>query len=78
MSQNCPIAISNQSALPEINSNAAHYFDPDNIAEIKESLEYLTKNKEYTEKLVLKANNHFKKFTWTKTVQETNRVLKIT
>ena len=53
MSQNCPVVISNRSSLPEINSDAAHYFDPDNIIEIKESMESLTMNKEYTKSLVL-------------------------
>ncbi len=77
MSQNCPVAISNRSALPEINNDAAHYFDPDNIIEIKKSLEILTMNKEYIKNLVLKANSHFKKFEWSKTVDETNKVLKI-
>ena len=77
MSQNCPVAISNRSALPEINADAAHYFDPDNIIEIKESMESLTMNTEYTKNLILRANSHFKKFEWTKTVDETNRVLDI-
>ena len=35
MSQGCPVLISNASALPEINGDAANYFDPDNIDEIK-------------------------------------------
>jgi len=77
MSQNCPVVISNRSSLPEINSDAAHYFDPDNIIEIKESMESLTMNKEYTKNLISKANSHFKKFEWSKTVKETSRVLEI-
>ena len=77
MSQNCPVAISNRSALPEINSDAAHYFDPDNITEINESFKTLTMNKEYTKSLILKANRHFKKFAWSKTVKETSNVLEI-
>ena len=77
MSQNCPVAISNTSALPEINGNAAHYFDPDNIKDIKESLRILIVNKEYTKTLILKGNNHFKKFNWEKTVFETCHVLEL-
>ena len=77
MSQNCPVAISNRSALPEINGDAVKYFDPDSIIEIKESIEILTINKEYTKNLILKANSHFKKFEWSKTVKETCRVLEI-
>jgi glycosyltransferase involved in cell wall biosynthesis len=77
MSQNCPVAISNTTALPEINGNAAHYFDPDNIKDIKESLRILIANKEYTKTLILKGNNHFKKFNWEKTVLETCHVLEL-
>ena len=77
MAQNCPVAISNTTALPEINGNAAHYFDPDNIKDIKESLRILIANKEYTKTLILKGNNHFKKFNWEKTVLETCHVLEL-
>jgi len=77
MSQNCPVAISNTTALPEINGNAAHYFDPDNIKDIKESMRILIANKEYTKTLILKGNNHFKKFNWEKTVLETCHVLEL-
>ena len=77
MSQNCPVAISNTTALPEINGNAAHYFDPNNIKDIKESLRILIVNKEYTKNLILKGNNHFKKFNWEKTVIETCHVLEL-
>ena len=38
MSQGCPVLISNKSALPEINGEAAEYFDPDNENQIKEAL----------------------------------------
>ena len=77
MTQNCPIAISNRSALPEINGDAVNYFDPDSIIEINESIKILAMNKEYTKNLILKANSHFKKFAWSKTVKETCRVLEI-
>ena len=36
MSQGCPVLVSNRSALPEINSNAADYFNPDDENEIKD------------------------------------------
>jgi glycosyltransferase involved in cell wall biosynthesis len=77
MSQNCPVAISNTSALLEINGNAAHYFDPDNIIDIKESFKILKKDQEYIKDLNLKANIHYKKFSWEKTVMETCDVLNI-
>ena len=38
MSQDCPVLISNKSAIPEINGDAAIYFDPDNPMDIKSSM----------------------------------------
>ena len=38
MSQNCPVIISKSSALPEINSDAALYFNPDNEVDIKNQM----------------------------------------
>ena len=45
MSQGCPVIISNKSALREVNSHAATYFDPDNEIDIKENIKkyYLMK-----------------------------------
>ena len=46
MSQKTPVVISNKSSLPEINGNAAIYFDPDDINEITNSLgQYLFEGK---------------------------------
>jgi len=52
MSQGTPVIISNRSALPEINGNAAIYFDPDNINEIKNSLKKTLIDKTLKQKLV--------------------------
>lgn len=77
MSQGCPVVISNKSALPEINFNAAEYFNPDNKIEIKESMEKVLFNKDYRADLIEKGKSHFKKFNWETTVKETIKVLNI-
>ena len=70
MSQNCPIIVSNTSALKEINGEAADYFDPDNIYEIKNLIK---KNILYENgiKLIAKSKNHYQKYNWKKCVSET-------
>ena len=77
MAQACPVAISNRSALPEINNNAADYFDPDSIMDIRRSMENILYNSNYKKNLITKGNEHFKKFKWSNTVEETIKVLAI-
>ena len=52
MSQKTPVVISNKSCLPEINGNAAIYFDPDDINEISNSLKMTLTDKSLRKKLI--------------------------
>ena len=75
MSQGCPVLISNRSALPEINSNAADYFDPDNKIEIKDRMNKILYDSEHREKIIQKSKKYFEKFNWDRTVSETIKVI---
>lgn len=75
MAQGCPVLLSNRSALPEINSNAADYFNPDDENEIRDVINRILNDSVHREEIVQRANRHFKKFTWNKTVNETIKVL---
>ncbi len=75
MSQGCPVLISNKSALPEVNGQAAHYFDPDNFQKIYESMKMILQDNDYKEKLVTEGDIHFRKFNWNTTVKQTLEVL---
>ena len=77
MSQKCPVLISNRSALPEINGEAAKYFDPDNHNQIKESMKKILSDDNYRNDIISKGSIHFKKFSWDKTVKETIKILDI-
>lgn len=77
MTQNCPVVISNQSALPEINQDSALYFDPDNIVDIKKSVEKVLKNQELKNYLITKSKLHYPKFSWIKTIEKTLEVINI-
>ena len=77
MSQNCPVVLSNRSALPEINSDAAYYFDPDNEIQIKEILNKILNDDFYRNSLINRGEKHYKNFSWEKTVLETSKILRI-
>ena len=71
MSQSCPVLISETSALPEINSNAADYFNPDDIIEIKDKIKKNLTDKNFRSNLIKNANIHFKKFSWKDSINKT-------
>lgn len=75
MSQGCPVLISNRSALREINSDAAQYFDPDNEYEIEQSIYKILNNSFIRNEIISKGTQHYKKFSWNKTVNETLKLL---
>ena len=77
MSQGCPIIISDKSALPEINGEAAEYFNPDDIDQTKKSMEKLIYDTNHRDNLIVKGNIQFKKYNWKKTVNETLDILGI-
>ncbi len=77
MSQNCPVVLSNRSALPEINSDAAYYFDPDNEIQIKESINKILNDDFFRNSLINRGEKHYKNFSWEKTVLETSKILRI-
>ena len=63
MSNGAPVLISNRSALPEVNKDAALYFDPDNIKDTEENVKILS-DKTMRDNLVIKGKKHVKKFNW--------------
>jgi glycosyltransferase involved in cell wall biosynthesis len=77
MSQGCPVLISHKSALPEINKDAAEYFDPDDIDQIAAGMNKILCNDNIKKNLIKKGNEHFKNFNWFHTVNETIKVLDI-
>ena len=77
MSQNCPVIVSDKSSLPEINEDAAEYFDPDDINQTSKKMISLLLDKDKKNKLINNGKNHYKKFNWKKTVLETTKILTI-
>ncbi len=75
MTQRCPVIISNKSALVEINSNAAEYFNPDDENGIKDSMYKILFDEKYKNELIEKSQIHYKKFSWEQTVSKTLKIL---
>ena len=71
MSNKCNVLISNHSSLPEINSDAADYFDPDNIKNIEKKIKFNLFNKQQRKKLIRNSIKRVKIFKWRKTVSQT-------
>ena len=71
MSNKCNVLISNHSSLPEINSDAADYFDPDKIKNIEKKIKFNLFNKQQRKKLIRNSIKRVKIFKWRKTVSQT-------
>ena len=75
MSYKVPVVVSNRSALPEINKNAALYFDPDNVNQIKNVLKKSLLNKYVRKELIKKSTKNLKRFKLDNSIKNTHRII---
>ncbi len=75
MLNKCPVLVSKSSALTEINSDSAIYFNPDNQIEIREKMLDLINNIDLRQSLIIKGSNHVKNFKWLNTFKKTMEVI---
>jgi glycosyltransferase involved in cell wall biosynthesis len=75
MACGCPVLVSRTSCLPEINDQAAIYFDPDSINSIKKNILVLWNGKKLRHKLINKGYIHVKKFNTKKSFENTLKVI---
>lgn len=75
MTQRTPVAVSKNSALPEINKKAALYFDPDNVHSILYTLKNVVFNKKVRKKLIYKSRNLLKKYDVKKNIKKTIKII---
>jgi glycosyltransferase involved in cell wall biosynthesis len=75
MQYGCPVLTSNVSSLPEAGGDAALYFDPSNVDDIKEKLEFIIQNSKFRIEMIKKGYEQVKKFSWEKSAKETLQVL---
>ena len=75
MSQKTPVVISNKSSLPEINGNAAIYFDPDDVSEIANSLKMTLIDSSLRQKLIEEGIAQLKKYNSKDNIKKTIRII---
>lgn len=75
MKYDCPVLTSNVSSLPEAGGDAAVYFDPKDVDDIKEKIEGVITDSKLRSDMIKKGREQIKKFSWEKTAQQTLKVL---
>lgn len=76
MNCDCPVVMSNTSSLPEVGGEAAIYFDPNNIDDMREKIKLIIINKDLRNEIILKAKTQRQKFSFEKTARQTLEVYK--
>lgn len=70
MRYGCPVITSNVSSMPEAGGDAALYFDPEDIEDIKDKIEKVLTDNALRQKMIEKGNEYYKKFTWEKAAKQ--------
>ncbi len=74
MAHGAPVASSNATCLPEIYGEAANYFDPLEITDIKNKIEQILDNEKLRKALIQKGFSQVQKYSWRKMAEETLEV----
>ncbi len=75
MATGIPVACSRNGALQEIAGDKAILFDSTNIEEIEAAMEKIATDKEFRSKMIAEGLQWTKRFSWSKTAEETVKVL---
>jgi glycosyltransferase involved in cell wall biosynthesis len=70
-----PVATSNISSMPEVAGEAAVYFNPKNVQEIKNAVKDVLLDKSLADSLTARGKERLKHFGWEKCARETLKVL---
>ncbi len=70
-----PVAASNVSSIPEVAKDAALYFNPHSVSEIKNSLKSVLLDRSLADSLRQKGKERLKDFSWEKCARETLKVI---
>lgn len=74
MNCDCPVVMSNTSSLPEVGGDAAVYFNPDDVEDIRNKIESVLFNKELRDELISKGRVQRNKFSFFNTASQTLKV----
>ncbi len=70
-----PVAVSNNSSLPEVGGDAALYFDPANKEQIKQTILKVLQNPELTKEMTARGHKQLQNFSWEKCARQTLAIL---
>lgn len=76
MAHGAPVVSSNATCLPEINGNAAHYFDPYDVEDMAAKIEDVLTDDKLRTDLVKKGSKRIKDFSWKRMAEQTLEVYK--
>ncbi|GAA4319387.1 glycosyltransferase family 1 protein [Compostibacter hankyongensis] len=64
MVNGCPVVVSDTASLPEVCGEAALYFNPYDVYDIRDKIDRVLKDHDLREKLIEKGRDRVRKFTW--------------
>jgi len=73
-SSGCPVVLSNASCFPEIAEDAAVYFDPNSIEDMREAIGRVLQDSSLQSTLAKKGHDRLASFSWEKTTRNTAQV----
>lgn len=76
MRHGAPVASSNATCLPEVNGDAALYFDPLDIDDMTATIDQLLTDEALRQKLIVTGRKHVSTFSWRRMAEQTFKVYK--
>ncbi len=76
MQHSLPVVSSHATCLPEVYGEAAHYFDPTNVADTANSIREVLEDTTLRDRLIKNGKKQLSKYSWSKMVKETLEVYK--
>ncbi len=74
MKHGAPVASSNATCLPEVNGDAAHYFDPLDVNDMAEKINEVLTDEKLRSGLIKKGSEQVKKYSWRRMAEQTLEV----
>jgi glycosyltransferase involved in cell wall biosynthesis len=76
MLNGAPVVSSNATCLPEVQGDAAHYFDPRDTADMTRAINDVLTKPELRKKLIALGHEQIKKYSWKRMAEQTLAVYK--
>ena len=74
MGYGAPVASSNATCLPEVNGDAAHYFNPLDTEDMARAIDDILSDKELRKDLITKGYKQIKKYSWERMAKQTHAI----